>query len=95
MAMPPGHSNDSTRRRAALKERAATARAHAAATQSWLAHLTAAAAGTVWRVTSAWIEQSDGTFCAELTHVSSGKTRTLRLSDRDTVEGCRARILAE
>jgi endonuclease YncB( thermonuclease family) len=65
----------------------------ATATKSWLATVTAAAAGSTWRVTSAWVEQGDGTRCAELTHVSSGKTRTIRVAEGDAPESCRDRIV--
>lgn len=83
---------DNASQRATFKRRAAAARAQAAAVRTWMATATAAAAGTMWRVTSAWVEEVDGTRCAELTHVSSGKVRTIRLDPNDTPEICRARI---
>jgi hypothetical protein len=91
-----GAADEGTRRRAALKQRAAAARSHATATKAWLANLTTAATGTMWRVTSAWIEESDRTLCADHTHVGSGKVRTIRLLATDDVaEGFRAQILAD
>jgi hypothetical protein len=86
---------DSTARRMALKQKAAAARAHAAITKAWDAQIKNAAAGTVWRVTSAWIEQACGTRCADLTHVSTGHVRTIRCAATDSVGACRDRIVAE
>jgi len=54
-----------------------------------------AVAGTVWRVTSAWIEQTCGTWCADLTHVGTGHVRTIRFAATDSVGACRDRIRAE
>ena len=78
-----------------LKQRAAAARALATATKAWSAMVTSAAAGSTWRVTSVWIEQSDGSRCAELTHASSGKVRTIRVPECEPLESCRARIAAD
>ena len=78
-----------------VKQRAAAARAMATATKAWSATVTAAAAGSTWRVTAVWVEQGDGTRCAELTHVGSGKVRTIRLAEREAVDGCRARIAGD
>jgi hypothetical protein len=88
-------SDDSTARRAALKQRAAAARGRATATKAWTAQITAAAAGTMWRVTSAWIQEADGIRCADLTNVSSGKLRTIRVTGEETAEACRACIISE
>ena len=85
-------ATESIRRRAALKERAAAARTRATATKAWSAALTSAAAGTMWRVTSAWIEESDGTRCAELTHVSSGKVRAIRMASCEALDSCRSHV---
>ena len=85
---------DHARRSATLKRRTATAKAHAAAEKKWSHDVTAAAVGTMWRVTASWIEQSDRSCCAELTNVSTGSVRVLRLKETDSVEACRARILA-
>jgi hypothetical protein len=78
-----------------LKRRAAAARSLAAATKAWDAHAKAAAAGSVWRVTSAWIEQASGVRCADLTHSSTGKMRTIRCDATDSVDACRARIVGD
>ena len=83
------------KQRSDLKQRASAARAVAATTKAWSAVVTTAAAGSTWRVTSVWIEQSDGTRCAELTHVSSGRVRTIRVPECEAGEGCRALILAD
>jgi hypothetical protein len=79
-------SGDSERRRATLKQRAADARAHGTATKAWDAHIRAATAGSLWRVTAAWVEQACGTRCADLTHVGSGKTRTIRVGASEALE---------
>jgi hypothetical protein len=86
---------DGAKRRAALKERAAAARVHAAATKAWTAHVTTAAAGTIWRVSASWIDESSKMRCAELTNVCSGKIRTIRLPESANPESCREQILAE
>ena len=78
-----------------VKQRAAAARAIATATKAWSATVSAAVAGSTWRVTAVWVEQGDGTRCAELTHVGSGKVRTVRLAECDAVDGCRARIIGD
>ena len=83
------------KQRTDLKQRAAAARALATTTKAWSATVTAAAAGSTWRVTSVWVEQQDGTRCAELTHVGSGKVRTIRMAACEAPEGCRERILAD
>jgi hypothetical protein len=88
-------SGDTLKQRADLKQRAAAARTLATATKAWSATVTTAAAGSTWRVTSVWIEQGDGARCAELTHVSSGKVRTIRLSQSEPVEMCRERIAGD
>jgi hypothetical protein len=76
-----------------IKARAAAARAHAALTNRWRAHVMAAAVGTAWRVDSAWVEEKkDGDFCVDLTNRSNGRTRSLRVSIMGTVEACRAAI---
>jgi hypothetical protein len=81
--------------KSARKQRATAARAHASAVKAWTVHVTAAASGTKWRMTSAWIEQACGTRCADFTHVSTGKVRTLRFETGDSVETCRARIAVD
>ena len=49
-----------------MKARAATQLAKA-----WAAELCAIETGRLlWRVASTWIDESDGTYCAEFTHVS-------------------------
>lgn len=78
--------------RAEVKRRATVARAQATARKAWEKHVKAAAAGSLWRVTSAWIEHVCGTCCADLTHVSTGKARTIRCAATDSVEMCRALI---
>jgi hypothetical protein len=78
---------DHARRSAALKRRVAAAKAHAAEEKRWREHVTAAAAGTLWRVTASWVQQTDGTCCAELT------VRHLRVLGPASVEACRERIL--
>jgi hypothetical protein len=83
------------KQRTDLKQRAAAARALATATKAWSAMVTSAAAGSTWRVTAVWIEQKDGARCADLTHASSGKVRTIRVAESDPLETCRARIAAE
>jgi len=79
--------------RADVKQRAIAARAQATARKAWEAHAKAAAAGTLWRVTSAWIELSCGTRCADLTHVSTGKTRTIRCGETESIDACRMHIV--
>ena len=83
------------KQRSDLKQRASAARAVAATTKAWSAIVTTAVAGSTWRVTSVWVEQADGTRCAELTHVSSGKVRTIRVPECEAVDGCRALVLGE
>ena len=78
--------------RSDLKQRAAAARLHATATKAWDAHIKAAAAGSAWRVTSVWIEQRCGTRCADLTHVSTGKVRTIRCAAEVSLDECRVQI---
>ena len=56
------------KQRSDLKQRATAARAVAATTKAWLAVVTTATTGSNWRVTSVWVEQADGTRCADLTH---------------------------
>ena len=58
-------TGNGTSPRASLKQRAADARAQAAASKRWSAHITAAADGTLWRVTASWIEQKDGAFALD------------------------------
>lgn len=78
-----------------LKQRAATARLHASATKAWDTHVKTAVVGSVWRVTSAWIEERCGTCCADLTHVSTGKMRTVRCTATDSVDALQAQIVSE
>jgi hypothetical protein len=47
----------------------------------------------LWRVSAAWVEQATGTRWADLIHVSSGKVRTVRLSDAESNEDARTRSL--
>ena len=35
--------------------------------------------GMFWRLATGWIDQSDGTHCAEFIHVGNGKSRVVRL----------------
>ena len=78
----------------AVKARDAASRVRAAAVTKWTAHITAAADGTPWRVTCAWIEDRDGAVCAEFTHITTGDVQSLRFADTDTIPACRARITA-
>ena len=78
-----------------LKQRATAARAHAAATRAWDTDVKSAAVGSVWRVTSSWIEQACGTRCADLTHISTGTMRTIRCAATDSLDVCRLRIAGE
>ena len=74
-----------------MKARAATQLAKA-----WAAELCAIETGRLlWRVASTWIDESDGTYCAEFTHVSSGKARIVRVPSEahSTTETRRAAIL--
>jgi hypothetical protein len=71
---------------ARLKQRAASARALAASTKSWLADARAATQGTLWRVGEAWIEEGDGTRCVDLIHVGTGKKRTVRVAAAVTAD---------
>lgn len=41
---------------------------------------TLAGSGMPWRLFAAWMEQNRITCCAEVTHTSTGKLRTIRLS---------------
>jgi hypothetical protein len=81
--------------RSPLKKRASEARANAAAAKAWATGVASATAGTQWRPTSSWIELADGTRCAELTHVSTGKVRGIRLSQAETIESVRALVIGE
>ena len=59
------------------------ARAFGRRSKAWASEVaTIASARTLWRVASTWIEQADGTYCAEFTHVSTGKNRIVRLCPR-------------
>jgi hypothetical protein len=86
---------DSMKRRADVRQRAAEARAYTKVTSAWDAHIKAAAKGTVWRVSAAWVEQACGSRCADLTHVSTGKVRTIRLAADEAIEACRAALFTE
>ena len=57
------------------------ARAITRLSKAWASEVARFPAGRLhWRVASTWIEQSCGTYCAEFTHVSTGKSRLVRLS---------------
>lgn len=83
------------RQRASLKQRAAEARAHTKATKLWDADIRGVTAGTLWRVGSVWVEQGCGTRCADLTNVSTGRTRTIRCAATESLTHCRALLLAD
>jgi hypothetical protein len=76
-------------RRAALRKRAADARLAQRRAKAWAdeVNTTLASARLPWRTASTWIEQGTGCWCAEFTHLSSGKTISVRLDvsfDSDT-----------
>ena len=82
-------------RRAALKTRAAVARAAARAASAWAKEVSSANSGTLWRCTSTWIEERDGSHCADFTHASSGARRTVRLAGFDSVDGRATELLRQ
>jgi len=53
-----------------------------------------AASGMPWRLFAAWVESNRTTCCAEVTHTSTGKLRTIRLSQSqfNTVAARRAEV---
>ncbi len=53
-----------------------------------------AASGLPWRLFAAWVESNRITCCAEVTHKSTGKLRTIRVSQSQfpTVAARRAEI---
>ena len=77
-----------------VRPRDEASRLRAAAVTKWTAHITEAALGTPWRVTSSWLEDRDGAVCAELTHITTGDVQSRRFADTDTIAACRARITA-
>lgn len=73
----------------ARRTRAAAARSNARATKLWALEAKAAVAGSLWRVSSVWVEESSQMLCAEFVHASSGKSRFLKLepgNDRNADE---------
>lgn len=62
------------------RQRAKLARQHHRATKAWDLEARAAVAGSIWRVGSAWIEETSNTACAEFINASSGKTHALKLT---------------
>jgi hypothetical protein len=68
-----------------LKANAARARAAEREGKAWTREVNAACASSIWRCTSTWIEEGDGTRCAELTHRGSGATRLVKLRGFETV----------
>jgi hypothetical protein len=68
-------------RRAALRKRAADARLAARRAKAWAdeVNATLASARLPWRAASTWIDQGSGCWCAEFTHLSTGKTLPIRL----------------
>ena len=60
------------------RRRAALARASQRATKTWDAEARSAVAGSLWRVSSVWVEQTSQLLCAEFIHASSGKSRFLK-----------------
>ena len=75
MANPDSRA-DSERRR----HRAKLARQHQRATKAWDLEARAAVAGSIWRVDSAWIEETSNTPCAEFVNASNGKTHALKIT---------------
>ena len=62
------------------RDRAKLARQHQRATKAWDLDARAAVAGSIWRVGSAWIEETSNTPCAEFINASSGKTQALKIT---------------
>ena len=62
------------------KHRAKLARQHHRATKAWDLDARAAVAGSIWRVDSAWIEETSNTPCAEFVNASNGKTHALKIT---------------
>jgi hypothetical protein len=56
-----------------------------------------AASGLPWRLFAAWVESNRITCCAEVTHLSTGKLRTIRVSQSQfpTVAARRAEIVRQ
>jgi phage terminase small subunit len=69
-----------TQRAQQQRQRAMAARAAVRRSKAWASEAASIAAQTLWRVASTWIEQSDGTHCAEFTHVCTGQSRVVTLS---------------
>lgn len=61
------------------RNRAKLARQHQRATKVWTLDARAAVAGSIWRVDSAWIEETSNTPCAEFINASNGKTHALKI----------------
>jgi hypothetical protein len=61
------------------RDRAKLARQHQRATKVWNLDARAAVAGSIWRVGSAWIEETSNTPCAEFVNASNGKTHALKI----------------
>jgi hypothetical protein len=56
------------------------ARAANRRSKAWATEAASIAKQTLWRVASAWIEQSDATHCAEFIHVCTGHSRMVALA---------------
>jgi hypothetical protein len=69
-----------TQRAQQQRQRAMAARAVVRRSKAWASEAASIAAQTLWRVASTWVEQSDGTHCAEFTHVCTGQSRVVTLS---------------
>ena len=81
--------------REARKQRAAKARGHAALERTWSADARLGVQRTIWRIASTWVEQSDGTHCAELIHGSTGKRLVIRQAGSMTAEARRNALTAQ
>lgn len=72
-------ANQGARPETDRRYRAKLARQHQRATKVWESDARAAVAGSIWRVGSAWIEETSNTPCAEFVNASSGKTHALKI----------------
>jgi hypothetical protein len=84
-----------TQRAQERRQRAMALRAADRRSKAWATEAASIVTKTLWRVASAWIEQSDGTHCAEFTHVSTGHSRVIALASdlHATADARRAEVL--
>src|SRR5512134_2099596 len=78
--MPAMANQDSRPETDRRRDRAKFARQHQRATKAWDLDARAAVAGSIWRVDSAWIEETSNIPCAEFVNASNGKTHALKIA---------------